>query len=112
MRTTPEELDQIGKEIAEKASAAAGPTRILVPLKGVSAIDKEGQPFWWPEADAALSQSLRNWVHPANLLVEHDLHINDPQFAGAAAGELLRMLAERPPVATGGLGVTDSPRAS
>src|SRR5262245_23051274 len=95
MRTTPEELDKIGKEIAEKASAAAGPTRILVPLKGVSAIDKKGQPFAWAEADAALFQSLRNWVHPSSLLVEHDLHINDPAFAQAAAKELLTMLGER-----------------
>jgi uncharacterized protein (UPF0261 family) len=92
MRTTPEEMDKIGKEIAEKASAATGPTRILVPLKGVSAIDKDGQPFGWPEADAALFQSLRNWVHPSNLLIEHDLHINDPAFAAAAAKELLQML--------------------
>jgi len=92
MRTTPEEMDRIGKEIAEKVSAAAGPTRILVPLKGVSAIDKDGQPFGWPEADAALFQSLRNWVHPANLLIEHELHINDPAFAEAAAKELLKLL--------------------
>src|SRR5262249_6630015 len=35
MRTTPEENDRLGKEIAEKASAARGPTAILVPLKGV-----------------------------------------------------------------------------
>src|SRR5206468_286203 len=54
MRTTPEENDRIGKEIAEKASAAKGPTAILLPLQGVSAIDAEGKPFWWPEADAAL----------------------------------------------------------
>jgi uncharacterized protein (UPF0261 family) len=44
MRTTPEENDRLGKEIAEKASAAKGPTAVLVPLLGVSAIDKEGQP--------------------------------------------------------------------
>jgi uncharacterized protein (UPF0261 family) len=92
MRTTPEELDKIGKEIAEKASAASGPTKVLLPLKGVSAIDAEGKPFWWPEADAALFQSIRNWVHPPGLLAEYDLHINDPAFAEAAAGELLKMM--------------------
>src|SRR5262249_28043320 len=65
MRTTPAENDQLGKEIAHKASAARGPTAMLVPLRGVSAIDKEGQPFWWPEADQALFQSLRNWLSPS-----------------------------------------------
>src|SRR5438477_606261 len=97
MRTTPEEMDQLGKEVAEKASAAAGPTRVLLPLKGVSAIDADGKPFWWPEADAALFQSLRNWVHPPGLLAEYDLHVNDPAFAEAAAGELLKLMGERHP---------------
>jgi uncharacterized protein (UPF0261 family) len=92
MRTTPEENDRIGKEIAEKASAAKGPTAILLPLKGVSAIDAEGKPFWWPEADAALFQSVRNWVAPGVEVVELDLHINDPAFAAAAAERLLRMM--------------------
>ena len=94
MRTTPEENDALGKEIAHKASAARGPTAVLVPLRGVSAIDAEGQPFWWPEADVALFQSLRNWISPHVRLIELDLHINDPAFAGAAASVLLEMLRE------------------
>ncbi len=92
MRTTPEENDQLGKEIAQKASAARGPTAVLVPLRGVSAIDKEGQPFWWPEADRALFQSLRNWISPEVKFVELDLHINDAEFAHAAAEALLGMV--------------------
>jgi uncharacterized protein (UPF0261 family) len=93
MRTTPDENDQLGKEIAHKASAARGPTAVLVPRRGVSAIDADGKPFWWPEADAALFQSLRNWMSPHVRLVELDLHINDPAFAEAAARMLLEMLA-------------------
>jgi uncharacterized protein (UPF0261 family) len=92
MRTTPAENDQLGKEIAHKASAARGPTAVLVPLRGVSAIDKEGQPFWWPEADQALFQSLRNWLSPSVRLLELDLHINDPEFARIAAETLLEIL--------------------
>jgi uncharacterized protein (UPF0261 family) len=94
MRTTPEENDRLGKEIAEKASAARGPTAILVPRLGVSAIDREGQPFWWPEADAALFQSLKNWLAPQVQLIELDLHINDPAFAEAAAQTLLILLGK------------------
>ncbi len=92
MRTTPAENDKLGKEIAEKASAARGATAILLPLKGVSAIDREGQPFWWPEADKALFQSIRNWVGPQVKVIELDLHINDPEFARIAAETLLGML--------------------
>jgi uncharacterized protein (UPF0261 family) len=96
MRTTPEENDRLGKEIAEKASAARGPTAILVPLRGVSAIDREGQPFWWPEADTALFQSLRHWLSPQVRLMELDLHINDPAFARTATETLLAMMEKSP----------------
>jgi uncharacterized protein (UPF0261 family) len=92
MRTTPEENDALGKEIALKASAAGGPVAVLVPLRGVSALDAEGQPFWWPEADRALFQSLRLWMSPHVRLVELDLHINDAAFAEAAATALLEMM--------------------
>jgi uncharacterized protein (UPF0261 family) len=92
MRTTPDECDKLGKEIAEKASAARGPTALMVPLRGVSAIDADGQPFWWPEADTALFKSLRLWMGPQVEVQELDLHINDPRFAEAAAKGLLQML--------------------
>jgi uncharacterized protein (UPF0261 family) len=92
MRTTPAENDKLGKEIAEKASAASGQTAILLPLQGVSAIDREVQPFWWPEADRALFQSIRNWVGPQVKVIELDLHINDAEFARVAAETLLKML--------------------
>jgi uncharacterized protein (UPF0261 family) len=92
MRTTPEENDSLGKEIAHKASAAKGPTAVYVPLRGVSALDREGQPFWWPEADRALFDSLRLWMSPHVRLVELDLHLNDPEFARKMAEDLLGMM--------------------
>jgi len=92
MRTTPEEMDKLGKEIAEKVSAARGPTSLLLPLRGVSAIDAEGKSFWWPEADQALFQSVRNWVAPAVDVTELELHINDPAFASACAEKLLMLM--------------------
>ncbi len=95
MRTTPEENDKLGKEIAEKASAARGPTAVLVPRRGVSAIDADGKPFWWPQADAALFASLRQWMSPQVELIELDLHINDPAFAASAATKLLQFVTKR-----------------
>jgi uncharacterized protein (UPF0261 family) len=92
MRTTPEENDRLGREIAEKASAAKGPTAVFVPRRGVSAIDTAGGPFWWPEADAALFQSLRLWISPNVELIELDLHINDAAFAEAATQKLLALI--------------------
>jgi uncharacterized protein (UPF0261 family) len=99
MRTTPDENDRLGKEIAEKASAAKGPTAVLIPQGGVSAIDAPGKPFHWPEADTALFQSLRNWLSPHVELVERPEHINDPTFAEAAAETLLRLMKSATPQA-------------
>jgi uncharacterized protein (UPF0261 family) len=92
MRTTPDENDQLGKEIAQKASASRGPTAMLLPKGGVSAIDAPGKPFAWPEADAALYASLRLWMAPQVELIEREEHINDPAFARLAAETLLRLM--------------------
>ena len=92
MRTTSAENYRLGKEIAQKASAATGPTAVVLPLKGVSALDQEGEPFWSPEADRALFQSIRNWLGPQVELIEADLHINDAEFARIAVEVLLRMI--------------------
>jgi uncharacterized protein (UPF0261 family) len=91
LRTTPEENDRLGREIAHKASAARGPTTVLVPLGGLSALDIVGGPFWWPAADAALVQSFGNWVSPGVRARKVDLHVNDVAFAAAAVEELTAM---------------------
>jgi uncharacterized protein (UPF0261 family) len=93
MRTTPDENRRLGEEISRKLSAARGPWRVLLPLRGVSAIDAEGKPFWDPEADAALFDAIRAGV-PADRRIELDLHINDPEFARAAFDALLAMVAQ------------------
>ena len=84
MRTTPDENRQLGLEIARKAGASRGPTAVLLPLRGVSAIDQAGGPFWWPEADAALFAAIREQLPAHVRLVELDHHINDPEFSAAA----------------------------
>jgi uncharacterized protein (UPF0261 family) len=92
VRTTPEENDKLGKEIAEKASAARRLTAVMIPLQGLSSLDARGEPFWWPEANAALFRSLRNWMSPNVDLIELDVHINDPSFAQAMVEKLVQMI--------------------
>jgi uncharacterized protein (UPF0261 family) len=91
MRTTPEENATLGEEIGRKLSACKGPVTILLPLQGVSAIDRTGQPFLDPAARAALFDGIRR-TRDKFELIELDLHINDPAFATAAAERLLAML--------------------
>lgn len=92
MRTTPEEMGRLGEQLAAKVGAATGPTAVMLPLRGVSAIDAEGQPFWWPEADAALFASVRRGVPAGVEVVAFDRHVNDPAFATACAEKLLAMM--------------------
>jgi uncharacterized protein (UPF0261 family) len=93
MRTTPEENALLGRQITEKINASRRPAAILLPLRGVSAIDTEGKPFWWPEADAALFDAIRRGVSPTVRLIELDAHINDPVFAEASVRALLELLS-------------------
>jgi uncharacterized protein (UPF0261 family) len=88
MRTTREECAELGRQIAAKLSAATGPVALFVPLRGVSMIDAEGQPFHDPEADAALFDALRAGVGEGVELVELDCNINDEAFAVAMAEKL------------------------
>lgn len=93
MRTTEEENAQLGRIIAEKLNAAKGPTTFFHPRKGVSAIDREGQPFYDPEADRAFISFLKASLDPSVQLIEMDNHINDEAFAAALAYSLMEKLA-------------------
>ena len=88
MRTTPEECAQLGRITAQKLNRALGPVVFLMPLRGVSAIDTEGAPFFWPEADRSYLEALKSNLDLRIRLVEVDAHINDPDFALQAANEL------------------------
>ena len=96
MRTTSEEMAELGRRIAAKLNGADGPTVLFVPLKGVSAIDVEGQPFHDAEADEALFAALREGVDTDKVEVhEVDADVNDPAFAVAMADRLHELIQGR-----------------
>ena len=92
MRTTREENAELGRIIAAKLSKAKGPTVLMIPKKGVSAIDVEGKPFYDAEADDALFTALRTNITPNVTLVEMDADINSDGFATEAAHRLLALV--------------------
>jgi uncharacterized protein (UPF0261 family) len=94
MRTTPDECAELGRRLARKLNAATGPTALYVPLRGVSMIATEGQPFYDPAADDALFSSVRDTVGPNVELHEVDTDVNDPEFALAMADRLDAMVKE------------------
>ena len=94
MRTTPEENAELGEIIAEKLNAATGPTALVLPLKGVSMIDVEGEDFYDSEADAALFDALREHLNDDIELIELDTDINDEEFARTIAAQLDEYMQE------------------
>jgi uncharacterized protein (UPF0261 family) len=92
MRTTPEENAQLGRLIAEKLNASTGPVAVLLPLKGLSQLDSEGNPYWWPEADRALFDALKAHLRPDIPVREVDANVNDPVFADTAVEVLLGLM--------------------
>lgn len=94
MRTTPRENRQLGEAIVQKLSAATGPYHVLLPLRGVSAIDAQGKPFWDPDADQQLFDAIRGGL-PSDKVTALDAHINDVRFAQTAVDMLLQMIRNR-----------------
>lgn len=89
MRTTPDEMAELGRRIAAKLAAATGPTDLFVPLRGVSAIDVDGAPFRDAAADDRLFAALREGLAGSAVVVhELDQAINDPGFGRAMAEAL------------------------
>ncbi len=92
LRTNVEENQKIGKMLADAANAATGPITVILPLKGVSMLDSQGERFWDPEADAACYDTLRKNLRPGIEVIEADANINDPEFADLCANTLLKLI--------------------
>ena len=85
MRTTVEENVRMGRWIGEKLNQCEGKVCMLLPEKGISAIDAPGMPFYSPEADQALFEALEETVHQTEKrkIIRLPYHINDKEFAEA-----------------------------
>jgi uncharacterized protein (UPF0261 family) len=96
MRTTAQECHELGRRIGRKLSAARGPTVLFVPLRGVSMIAVEGQPFHDPDADQALRDGLHETLTDSVEVHELQLDINDEAFAVAMADRLHALITDTP----------------
>lgn len=95
MRTTVEENVEIAHRLAEKWNGARRKMVLLLPKKGVSMIDAEGQPFDGPEERKTLFETLKKEIRNDNVeIVELDNNINDEHFALTAAKTLLELMAD------------------
>ena len=94
MRTNLAENAEMGRIFAEKANAAQGPAAFLLPMKGVSILDGDGELFCDRAADAAMFDAIKANVNENAPIFEADCNINDPAFAEKAV-EMMLALMER-----------------
>lgn len=95
MRTNVEENARMGKIFAEKANASKGRVAFLLPLKGVSMLDGEGELFWWPEANQAMFNAIKENVNPGISVVELECKINDEEFSQKAVEMLMELMVQK-----------------
>ena len=93
MRTTAEENVLIAKWIAAKLRQATVPWTLLLPRAGLSALDSANAPFYDPDADEALFDTLINELESVRLgkIVDLPHHINDSAFAEMAVNAYLQL---------------------
>ena len=93
MRTSAAENKKIAEKLASKWNKAQVPMTLLLPKKGVSMIDADGQPFNGVEERKILFDTLK--ANITNELVdirELDNNINDADFAESAAKRLIELI--------------------
>jgi uncharacterized protein (UPF0261 family) len=82
----------IGETVSKKLNRAAGPVRVLIPIRGFSSLDCQGNIFYDPIADRAFIDSLKSSLKETIEVREVDAHINDDEFAEVVANEFMDII--------------------
>ena len=105
MRTNRAENEEMGRIFSDIVNAATGPVAVLVPLRGVSILDGDGQLFCDREADAAMFDTMKAGLRPGIPFVEVDSNINDRAFSERAVAMMLELFEQSRARQAGGAGL-------
>jgi uncharacterized protein (UPF0261 family) len=97
VRLEPGEMAAVGRIVAERLNRSRGAVWVVAPTRGFSLSDTEGQPLWYPEADAAFLDSLEAALREEIPFERIDGTINDPAFADVVAGRYLELVSRDTP---------------
>lgn len=89
MRANKEEMCETARIMAKKLNKSKAPVTVVIPLKGVSAYDKEGMFFYDPDADSAMFETFKMEAGQNIKILELNCHINDQEFTDTVA-ELMK----------------------
>jgi uncharacterized protein (UPF0261 family) len=82
-RFNAEELTYAAGFYRDKLNKAKGPVKFFVPLKGWSAIDREGMILYDPDGDRVFVDALKKGLNPKVEIVEVPCNLEDLEFAQA-----------------------------
>jgi uncharacterized protein (UPF0261 family) len=88
VRTTAEDLIELGRTVAGKLNRAKGPATVVIPMKGWSEADAAGKPLYEPDINRVFVSELKALLDSHIKVVEADFHINDREFAHLVVSEL------------------------
>ncbi len=94
VRTTAQEMSAVAHYIAERLNAGHGPRAVMIPLRGYSMLNREGEPLYDLNANLAFAATMERELSPEVELIRVNAHINDPEFAHAVVETFLRLRAE------------------
>jgi uncharacterized protein (UPF0261 family) len=80
VRTSREDLMGLARIVAAKLNRSTGPVAVMIPLRGFSAIDREGFDFHDPELDMVFAEELKNNLRDGIQVIERDAHVLDDSF--------------------------------
>ena len=92
IRLNLEETTCLANQLAEKLNRDAANIKILIPTRGWSEADREGEPLFDPEINLAFADRLKKILDPQIEIREVGQHINDSAFADIAATLMDKML--------------------
>ena len=95
VRTSPEEMIELGRIFSRKLSKTKGPMHIVVPTQGLSIPNVPDGVFWNPASDAAFLDTLRTElgaIRPDIPIETQDYHINNPDFGVLVAERFLELM--------------------
>lgn len=95
VKATDGELEELGRELGEKAARARGPAEVLLPLGGLDAYEAPGGPWESEESDRVLFDAIRRAAGGTVPVRELEGNINDPVFSGAVVDRFLLLWERR-----------------
>jgi uncharacterized protein (UPF0261 family) len=91
VRASAEEMAAVARFVVERLNAATGPRAVMIPLRGFSMLNREGQVLYDEASNMAYVKAMEEALSPAVEFVKVDAHINDRAFADATVDTFLRL---------------------